>query len=303
MISVIVPVYNTGNRLSRCIESVICQTYKAFELILVDDGSTDNSLAICQQYAKNDKRIKVIHQENSGASSARNTGINESIGSWITFIDSDDYIEPTYLAFFKNDADISLQGIVEDNKVRCFQENYYQSELGHHFFKERHIYGPYCKLYNKNIIRRNNIRFDTRLKAGEDFLFVMDYLCQCKTMHISSAAGYHYCRNSSGSLSTTKYEYCHNRLMFELHIESMNKLLKGSKYEKGIMQNEVWEMFLSFYNNYNKTYKELMLDTFICDTAHQYLTMIDRLMLRSKKMYRFHSHVLYQMRKRGFVKI
>lgn len=89
--SIIVPVYNVGEYLNKCVESILCQTYQNFELILVDDGSTDNSPQICDFYEKKDSRIKVIHKSNGGLSSARNEGIKSSIGDYIIFIDSDDY--------------------------------------------------------------------------------------------------------------------------------------------------------------------------------------------------------------------
>ena len=100
LISIIVPVYNVSEYLPRCLDSLINQTYKNIEIILVNDGSTDNSLEICKKYAEKDLRIKVIDKENGGISSARNTGIAEASGEWIGFVDSDDYIEPcTYEIF------------------------------------------------------------------------------------------------------------------------------------------------------------------------------------------------------------
>jgi glycosyltransferase involved in cell wall biosynthesis len=96
-ISIIVPVYNAENYLNRCVDSILTQTFTDFEIILVNDGSSDNSGAICDEYALKDNRIKVIHKRNGGVSSARNIGIENSIGKWITFIDADDYIEAGFL--------------------------------------------------------------------------------------------------------------------------------------------------------------------------------------------------------------
>ena len=96
LISVIVPIYNVEKYINRCIDSIIEQTYTNLEIILVDDGSTDNSGSICDEYAKKDNRIKVIHKENGGVSSARNVGLDTAIGQYITFVDSDDYIEKKY---------------------------------------------------------------------------------------------------------------------------------------------------------------------------------------------------------------
>lgn len=94
LISVIVPVYNVKNYLKQCVQSIVGQTYKNLEIILIDDGSTDGSGELCDILKKTDERIKVIHEENSGLSEARNTGLNAARGKYIGFVDSDDYIEP-----------------------------------------------------------------------------------------------------------------------------------------------------------------------------------------------------------------
>ena len=97
LISVIVPVYNVEKYLNKCIDSIINQTYKNLEIILVDDGSQDSSGKICDEYTKKDNRIKVIHKENGGVSSARNIGLNNATGEWIAFIDADDWVDEEYL--------------------------------------------------------------------------------------------------------------------------------------------------------------------------------------------------------------
>ena len=96
IISIIVPVYNAEKTIRQCVDSILNQEYKYLELILVDDGSKDGSPAICDEYAGKDKRVKVFHKENGGVSSARNLGLNHAQGGWITFVDSDDYIDPDY---------------------------------------------------------------------------------------------------------------------------------------------------------------------------------------------------------------
>ena len=98
-ISVIIPVYDTEEFLSRCLDSVLCQTHRDLEVILIDDGSTDASGALCDEYAEKDTRIQVIHQENSGSSAARNTGLEAACGDYIGFVDSDDWLEPDMYAY------------------------------------------------------------------------------------------------------------------------------------------------------------------------------------------------------------
>ena len=118
LISVIVPVYNVEKYLSKCIDSIIAQTYTNLEILLVDDGAKDSSGAICDEYAQRDSRIRVIHKENGGLSDARNRGIEEARGEYLGFIDSDDYIDPDmyevlYETLTKHDADMSMCGVYE----------------------------------------------------------------------------------------------------------------------------------------------------------------------------------------------
>lgn len=123
MVSVIIPVYNVEKYLSICIESVLNQTYKDYEIILVDDGSTDNSLAICNEYASENNKIKVIHQENKGLSGARNTGVNNSTGEYIFFLDSDDCIDARLLEITTKLADYTNAAIVQIN-LKCVKEDF-----------------------------------------------------------------------------------------------------------------------------------------------------------------------------------
>lgn len=116
MISVIVPVYNVEKYLDKCVQSILKQTYKDFELILVDDGSPDNSPQMCDEYAQKDKRVKVIHKANGGLSDARNVGTLNASGQYVTYIDSDDYVSNDYLEvlnwlIIKYNADIAVTGI------------------------------------------------------------------------------------------------------------------------------------------------------------------------------------------------
>lgn len=112
-ISIIIPVYNSGNTLNRCIDSILNQTFTDWELLLVNDGSTDRSGELCDEYASKDQRIKVFHKKNGGVSSARNTGLDNATGSWLTFVDSDDFIDTTFLdSFIKSQScDLYITGI------------------------------------------------------------------------------------------------------------------------------------------------------------------------------------------------
>ena len=182
LISVIVPVYNVENYIVQCIESLIKQTYTKFEIILVNDGSKDNSGKICDEYALKDERIKVIHKENAGVSSARNVGIKQSKGQWITFIDSDDWVEEKYLEVLLNlakseNADISICGYNRVSKERIEKINasgkneIYDSQeyLIKSLNPQIGLGFSHMKLIKKSIIK--DIEFNDNLAVAEDAFF------------------------------------------------------------------------------------------------------------------------------------
>lgn len=188
LISVIVPVYNREKHLRKCIESITAQTYENLEIILVNDGSTDNSLKICLEASKIDSRIKVVDKENGGPSSARNRGIDEAKGEFIAFVDSDDDIESTMYEVLlddivKNAADVSIVGMqyvylngdkrmyVVDKEKTLIKGD----DILNVFFENQVItFAPVDKLYRREII--GDIRFDTSIKMCEDQKFNYEYL-------------------------------------------------------------------------------------------------------------------------------
>lgn len=201
LISVIVPIYNAGNALSRCIDSILGQVFSDFELILVDDGSVDVSGQIADNYSANDSRIRVFHKENGGVASARNLGLDEAMGQWITFCDADDYVDSLWLRHY---IDNKLQG--DDLVVQGIEQ-----ELGgHRFFSggvelrgttaavlaelyKQRMPGSVCtKLFERDIIERHCLRFDGRFNYQEDEEFVLRYATYCKTIHSVGYTGYHY---------------------------------------------------------------------------------------------------------------
>ncbi len=203
-ITIVVPVYNVEKYLRECIDSIINQTYKNLEIILVNDGSSDNSPAICDKYAKIDKRIRVIHRENKGVSVARNTGIEASSGYYITFVDSDDTIETDMLSLLhesitKNSADIAIceyirfQGandtlsVSSGNEVTILPANeaicnmLYQKEIPN---------GPVAKLYKKELL--DDTGFPKNIAIGEDLLFNFNVFIKTRKVAVNSAKKYHY---------------------------------------------------------------------------------------------------------------
>ena len=169
-ISIIVPVYNVEKYLENCIESILNQTFKDFELILVDDGSTDNSSKICDIYEKKDSRIKVIHKNNGGLSSARNAGLDIACGKYVGFVDSDDYIhyqmyEKLYSQIIKNKADISICGF---QKVKEFEKGLLST---HKFYEKVELFNNiealeqlYCKYSTEFVVSWNKLYIKTLFK-------------------------------------------------------------------------------------------------------------------------------------------
>lgn len=199
LISVIVPVYNTEKYLDQCIQSVLAQTYTNWELLLIDDGSTDASGAICDKYAEQDSRIRVFHKSNGGVSSARNLGLDNAKGEWITFVDSDDYVDPDWLTAF----DVSTRQtpcILYIQWAKCKHEKFnylLHQQLNGNIPKNDYLlsdgYGfLWNKVFNSNIIHANNIRFDIKLSCYEDELFVLEYCHFIHEICIIPFAGYTY---------------------------------------------------------------------------------------------------------------
>ena len=203
LLSIIVPVYNVEEYLPRCIDSILSQTFTDFELILVDDGSQDRSGEICDEYTQKDKRVVVIHQSNSGVSAARNRGLNVACGEYVTFIDSDDDIERSYIGNFFSSNIPSNSLIVQGQKLcgvggnklillpdMAYDYNHFSNAVvdGSLFF---HGFA-HGKLYKLDIIKRNKILFDEQMPYKEDLDFMMTYMNYIDTIVLVSATDYNY---------------------------------------------------------------------------------------------------------------
>ena len=208
-ISVIVPIFNAEKTLQHCIDSILSQTYKDFELILINDGSKDASQIICESYCKIDSRVKLINKLNGGVSSARNEGIICSTGEYLTFIDSDDFVDPDFLLSFQvgpEHADLYIQGYkVITGKVtiiKAVNESIKDSAcIITHAELSGILNSPWTKLFRKKIIDDNGVFFNKELSFGEDHIFVLDFLKKTKSISYTTGAGYNYKNDVFGSLS------------------------------------------------------------------------------------------------------
>lgn len=180
LVSIIVPVYNTERYLPECIDSIISQSHKNLEIILVDDGSPDNSGKIADEYAKTDERINIVHQENRGVSAARNAGLDRARGDYICFSDSDDILKPDYVEYLldmaiQNNADIALttEMFTRGNmQTKTDKVEIYSAEKAFTEILYYHIpIGCYCKVFKQDFLNKNNIRFLTDFFIGEGFNF------------------------------------------------------------------------------------------------------------------------------------
>ncbi len=229
-VSIIVPVYKAENVLSRCIDSILAQSFLDFELILVDDGSPDNSGLICDSYAAKDSRITVVHQRNSGVSAARNTGISHAKCPYILFVDSDDYLDLDYVSqLVSHPSDLTICGIEtrDDHDHFLYNTPYTpvvcttREEIDFpRLYEEILLYSPYCKLFRLDLIQQNQIRFHPTITWGEDGMFVADYLQYIHSLNVLKYTGYYYIKyGTDASLSTklrenivemvvTSREYC-----------------------------------------------------------------------------------------------
>lgn len=195
-ISVIVPVYNSENTLVRCVDSILSQTFSDFELLLVDDGSTDSSGKMCDDYGLKDNRVYVFHKKNGGVSSARNVGLDNASGKWIAFCDSDDYVDSCWLSTFiescKDEVEIVVQstGISNSKKNRPFEGTV--SAFLELFYDVYVIGYVWNKLFLKSVIDKYCHRFDESFVFLEDEMFVCKYLQFIDNVAFIPKLTYHY---------------------------------------------------------------------------------------------------------------
>lgn len=232
-ISVIVPVYNVEKYLKRCVDSILNQTLKDIEIILVNDGSTDNSLGICINYQKHDTKIKVINKVNEGVSSARNAGIDVALGEYITFVDSDDWIdnrmyEVMYNTIIENNVDAVNIGYsavygkkIVKRKPRIKSGKKFNDDLLVNMIDDGtmtgFLIGSVCMvMFKRNIIIERDIRFGINIKHNEDGLFNLLYLLNSKTFYtLEDETLYYYEQNNNSSIS--KYTHINNNSFDEIN--------------------------------------------------------------------------------------
>lgn len=252
MISIIIPVFNQEDRLARCVESILLQTYKNLEIILVDDGSTDLSPKLCDEYSGKDNRIKTIHKENGGVSSARNMGLQYAKGDFIMFVDSDDYIKPNYCQNLvdwakRYQADIVCTNIeieCEDDVIN--NEVFYLIEQEGVICDSERIIRDCCdkvmytmtiwsKLYKRGILK--NLSFSQTLKFAEDTLFARQALWNSKRVALIPDNGYVYIKNAGSiTIKDKSYLRMYNSMQTAGYLVRYCEYIKSEYTEKAVKQ-------------------------------------------------------------------
>lgn len=252
LISVIVPVYNAEFYLRQCIDSIIKQTYTNLEIVLVNDGSTDNSGKICDEYKEIDSRIKVIHKMNGGVSSARNAGLDvcTSGGDYIAFVDSDDWIESDMFEKLYNEikrvnGDIVVCGYYIDKQDQTYIKKLEKgifvgndNVLKKCFYNKNFPNAVWCKLYNKNIF--NEVRFPEG-KLYEDMLIILDVLEKTSVVSIIPEAFYHYSQRLNSIMNEKTYHKSFEKIL------ACENILEKVKVRKPDLMNLAYSQLYKHY--------------------------------------------------------
>ena len=257
-ISVIVPVYNVENYLERCVESILQQTYAHFELILINDGSTDSSGQICDYLASQSENIKVYHIENAGVSNARNVGIQLATGAWITFIDSDDFVTQDYLATLASAVEGEhvgfviaplhhiKNGIVTDLPLYSGRKELWSTEetMKELLMTTKTSFFPVAKLFKRDLLADG--KFNTDYHLAEDALFLTELLLKtrCSSVFIDKPIYYYDHREGSATTSVNRYVFDTIKVYMRI-IAQVSQAFPNLKYE--LKNRECWS-YITVYD-------------------------------------------------------
>lgn len=282
MISVVVPVYNTESSLAKCVDSVLDSTYRDFELILVNDGSTDNSLGLCREYCGRDSRVRLINQENQGVSAARNRGIESCLGEWVVFVDSDDFISPDFLGMIAEEKSAELlifdfakpgQGTADtvgravgvqrisvpldnaENRADLIERllRFWQLTKGGH----TDLRSPCGKAYRRSVLDRHSIRFTPGVRVGEDSLFNAEFFFAMQSCKYISVPVYWYTMRMGSTSHSFVPGLLESFFIFQramrdaLSAHGMFPLLEQA-YAAKTLENMAYLLIKGIFNPYSK---------------------------------------------------
>lgn len=330
VVSIVIPVYQAVSHLETCVESILNQTYKNKEIILIDDGSDDGSAKICDDYAARYNNICCIHQKNGGVSHARNVGIDMAQGQYILFVDSDDYVKDDYLenaitvlqdesigmylcgyqAVRKNGKILEREQYPIINKGECLITDISNNLV--RLFQSNVLHAIGTKIYRRDIIEKHRIRFEKNWKYYEDIYFCLNYLRYCNAIYVHRSIMYYYQTDIVNSLSKQKNNRKYENIHKTYHLLArLMKLDKAKNKERELFYklyldaiNTLLKMKLSsekYYNiNISKLYKVLSKDTLYLRALGyagkfekaEYLCILNKLYLGAYIIHKLHYGVL-----------
>lgn len=257
-VSLIAPVYNVEKFISKCLDSIFAQTHKNIEVILVDDGSSDSSGRIVDEYAQKDSRVKVIHKQNQGVSSARNSGLDIATGDYVCFADSDDFLEPDYVEYLlnlavDNDAEVALTTrmfttFYETPQIENDKPKVYSGEDAAASILYYHIpIGVYCKIFKRDFLEKNAIRFIPEVYIGEGFNFNTAAFQRAGKVVIGHRKIYCYRRDNATS-AMTKFALHKAEMALKAIDIIRNNLVSDSKKLVDACNFADWHTHADMYN-------------------------------------------------------
>jgi glycosyltransferase involved in cell wall biosynthesis len=242
LISIIIPIYNSEIYLSDCLESILNQSYKNLEIILINDGSTDNSAGICEAFSQKDIRIKALNTKNTGVSSARNLGLDIAIGNYVAFIDSDDTVHTDYILELYKTAELHQSDIVccgyqfIDTTLNYANNDFLNLQNSRESFIVNLLHntgGTICsKLFKRSVIKDSHLRFDTSLDMREDMIFAMEFGFCANSFSVINTNYYYY--NGMNGMSLSKNNTTENRLQVFRIIKA---ILKQNNFNTIVMKS------------------------------------------------------------------
>lgn len=302
LVSVIIPVYNVEKYLGECLESVTNQTYKNIEILLINDGSTDGSGEVCDQYAQKDNRIKVLHKKNGGVSSARNAGLEMAQGDFITFIDADDlvgkeYVSSMYETSVKFNADIifckysnyvngKVYDVVEElpDKLDADDKDKYISFICRFFECKKRVFGSSCRtLFKKELIQ--DLRFEPKIKISEDLLFLVYATLKAKRFASVDKHLYFYRQSNESVSASYKKDYITGQVILFEKLKNIFDLFKTKESKRTFNINICLLCYYTLSNElkYKQKNRKENVNKVRKSALYKYFNLKNGLRIRGKK--------------------
>lgn len=296
LVTVVVPIYNAERYLAECIDSILSQDHQNLNIILINDGSEDQSGKIAEEYQKKDARICVIHRENSGVSITRNVGIDAAKGEYICFSDADDKLEPDYVSYLlklavENDADMSItrnfhNSFRQMNVINDILEIQTPEEAIVDLLHYQHMIGVYCKMIKTSFLNEYKLRFMSDIRIGEGFNFTMDCFQRINKLAVGQRSVYFYRRdNEASAMSHFNVSKVYNAIlamhrMNERLIFRTSKILRAWEFAMWHTYSDMWIFMV--HGKAEKEYPDLYKECMHYMRAKAYYALIEPVSFNEK---------------------